>query len=154
MALFSVPISAVAVSAAQNLWHIKAGATYGFWLHGFTLDQKTLTSVEGKEIDIVRHTVTVTQGSGGSAPTPTLLSPGSASSGVTAHINDTSRASAGTRTIVKSMVWQFLNGLFYLPPPEQRIWIAPATGLIIDLPTGPSGSMTVSGHLVYEEVGL
>jgi hypothetical protein len=154
MAIFKVPMSAIAVSAAQDLWHLKAGATYPILIHEIVLSQKTLVAVEGKDIKLIRHTVTVTQGSGGTTPTPQNTMPGGASSGITAHMNDTTQASAGTLTTLHADVWQFLNGFFWMPAPEDRIFIAPATGFIVSLAVAPSGSMTVSGTITYEELGL
>lgn len=154
MATFKVPMSAVSVSVAQDLWHIKAGATYGLLIHEVILSQKTLIAVEGKELKFIRHTVTVTQGSGGSTPTPANTMPGGSASGVTARMNDTTAASAGTLTTVHADVWQFLNGFFWLPAPEDRIFIAPSTGFIVNLPTAPSAAMVVSGTITYEELGL
>lgn len=154
MAIFKVPMSAVAVSAAQDLWHLKAGSTYPLLIHEIVLSQKTLVAVEGKDIKLIRHTATVTQGSGGSTPTPQNINPGGASSAITAHMNDTTQASAGTLTTLHSDVWQFLNGFFWMPAPEDRIFIAPATGFIVSLAVAPSASMTVSGTITYEELGL
>lgn len=154
MAIYKVPMSAVAVSVAQDLWHVKAGATYGILIHEVVLSQKTLIAVEGRELVFKRHTVTVTQGSGGSTPTPVNTMPGGSASGATIHMNDTTAASAGTLTNIHADVWQFLNGFFWLPAPEDRIFIAPSTGFIVNLPTAPSASMTVSGCITYEEIGL
>jgi hypothetical protein len=154
MAIFKVPMSAVSVSAAQDLWHVKAGPTYPLLIHEIVLSQKTLVAVEGKDLKMIRHTATVTQGSGGSAPTPQNIVPGGASSGCTVHMNDTTQASAGTLTTLHADVWQFLNGFFWMPAPEDRIFVAPATGFIVSLVAAPSASMVVSGTITYEELGL
>ena len=34
MAIFKIPMSAVSISTVQDLWHIKAGATYPLLIHG------------------------------------------------------------------------------------------------------------------------
>ena len=154
MAIFKIPMSAVACSAAQDLWHLKAGATYPLLIHEIVLSQKTLVATEGRDLKLIRHTTTVTQGSGGSTPTPAQMNPGGSASGITAHMNDTTQASAGTLTTLHSDVWQFLNGFFWMPAPEDRIFISPATGFIVSLVTAPSASMTVSGTITYEELGL
>ena len=154
MAIFKVPMSAVSVSAAQDLWHVKAGATYPLLIHEIVLSQKTLVAVEGKDLKLIRHTTTVTQGSGGTTPTPQNTNPGGASSGTTVHMNDTTQASAGTLTILHSDVWQFLNGFFWMPAPEDRIFIAPGTGFILSLVAAPSAAMVVSGTITFEELGL
>jgi hypothetical protein len=156
MAIFSAPINAVAVSAIQDLFSLKVGTTYPILIHEIRLGQKTLTATEGKEIEFHRLTATVTQGTGGTAPTPVLHSPGGAASTVTARINDvtTQCTSSGTDTKIQSDVWQFLNGYFYLPAPEDRLFFAPSTAFSLKLPTAPSASMTVSGVIVWEELGV
>jgi hypothetical protein len=154
MAIFTVPMDAVAVSAVQDLWHIKAGATNGLFINSIELNQKTLTTVEGKELRLKRHTVTVTQGSGGTTPTPQKMAPGGAASGTTVHMNDTTRASAGTLTVIAALTWQFLNGFLWMPAREDRPYIDISTGFVVELSTAPSGSMTVSGTITFEEVGI
>lgn len=154
MAIFTVTMNGVAVSALQDLWHVKAGSVYPIAIHSVVLNQKGLTAVEGKEVVFRRHTSTVTQGSGGSSPTPQPAGNLGATSGATVHMNDTTPASAGTLTAIHADVWQFLNGFFYMPPPEDRLIIAPATGFVVQLPSAPSGSMTVYGTLTFEELGL
>lgn len=154
MAIFKVPMSAVSISTVQDLWHIKAGATYPLLIHEVVLGQKTLVAVEGQDLKLVRHTVAVTQGSGGSTPTPQNVAPGGASSGCTIHMNDTTQASAGTLTTLHSDVWQFLNGFFWMPAPEDRIFIAPGTGFVVSLAAAPSATVVASGTITYEELGL
>lgn len=154
MAMFSVAISNVAVSAVQDVFHLKAGASRPIVIHAIELEQRGLTGVEGLAIRLRRQTVTVTQGSGGSTPTPSPLGGGSASSGVTAHANDTTQASAGTITTLFGKVFYVLNGLLWLPTPELRPTIDAGTGFIVDLATAPSASMNLSGYIAYEEPGL
>jgi hypothetical protein len=156
MAIYSVPISAVAVSATQTLFMIKASATAPLLLHEIRLGQKTLTAVEGKEIEWHLLTATVTSGSGGSLVTAKNISaPNGTASGATCRVNDTvSPTTTGTDTIVESDIWAFLNGYFWLPAPEDRIYIPPNCAFTLKLPTAPSASMTVSANLVYEELGV
>lgn len=154
MAIFSVPLSDVTVTAVQDVWHLKAGSASPLRILGFSLDQKGLTAVEALNVRARRHTVTVTQGSGGSTPTPVAIAPASASSGITAHANDTTQASAGTLTTIFGATWQLLNGLLWLPTPEFCPLIAPSTGFIVSLDTAPSASMKLSGWIAFEEIGL
>jgi len=154
MAIFKIPMSAVSISTVQDLWHIKAGGTYPLLIHEIVLSQKTLVAVEGRDLKLIRHTATVTQGSGGSTPTPQNIAPGGASSGCTIHMNDTTQASAGTLTTLHADVWQFLNGFFWMPAPEDRIFVAPGTGFIVSLAAAPTAAMVASGTITYEELGL
>lgn len=154
MAMFSVAISDVTVTAVQDVFHLKAGATYPIIIHAIELEQKGLTATEALNLKFKRHTATVTQGSGGSTPTPALLAGGSSASGITAHANDTTQASAGTITTMFGKTFNLLNGVFWMPSPEMRPVISISTGFIVDLATAPSASMKLSGYIVYEELGL
>lgn len=154
MAVFSVAVADVNVTAVQDVFHLKAGSTNPIRILGVELEQKGLVAVEALNVRFRRHTATVTQGSGGSTPTPVPIAPASASSGITAHANDTTQASAGTITTLFGKTWQLLNGLFWLPLPEFFPLIAPATGFIVSLDTAPSAAMKLSGSVVFEEIGL
>lgn len=156
MAIFTVPITAVSVSAAQDLWSIKAGTTRPVILHSFNLGQRGLTTVDAMRLRIRRVPATMTQGSGGTAPTPVNISPGGSASGVTAHINDTTQAtSSGTIVTEWEDILQALNGIIYMPPPEDRMVFDAGSGFVIDTPTVfAGGAATMSGAMVYEEVGL
>ena len=154
MAFYTVAISDVTVTAVQDVFHLKAGATYPISIIALELEQKGLTAAEALNVKFKRHTATVTQGSGGSTPTPAVLAGGSASSGITAHANDTTQASAGTLTTLFGKTFQLLNGLVWIPVPEMRPIISVSTGFVVDLATAPSASMKLSGYIVYEELGL
>lgn len=154
MAIFKVPMKAVSASAQQDLWHVKAGSTRSIVLREVRLSQRGLAVVESWDIAFRRHTVTVTQGSGGSTPTPVNVRPGGPSSGATVHMNDTTKASAGTLTDIDADVFHVLNGFFWLPPPEIDITIDPSTGIVVVLNTTPSGAVNLSGCLTFEEIGL
>lgn len=154
MAIFRVPMNAVAVSAQQDFWHIKAGASRAIALREINIEQSNVTTLELWKIVLKRHTSTVTQGSGGSTPTPVNCQPGGASSGVTAHMNDTTKATAGTLTILHAGVFNLLNGFFWMPPPEHVVVADISTGLVVTLDTTPLGSTNVSGTLIFEELGL
>lgn len=154
MAIYRVPMVGVAATVQQDLWHIKAGAVYPIVLREIHLEQTSLSALELWQLVIKRHTSTVTQGSGGSTPTPVNVDPGGSASGVTAHMNDTTKASAGTLTNMVGLAMNVLNGCFWLPPPEHVIKAVPGTGLVVTLNTTPSASATLSGCLVFEELGL
>lgn len=153
MRLYAVSFSAVAVSAAQDLIGLLATANMAFKVHYVELGQKTLTSWEAKEITLRRNPATATVGSGGSAATPRPFNPGDAAATVTARTNDTTaQTTSGTQAILLARDWEFLNGFFWMPAPEQRPIIKPSEGFAINLGTAPSGSMTASGTVWIEEL--
>lgn len=150
---YSVSIDQIAVSAAQDLFGLYAGANMAFRLLRIELGQRSLTSWEAKPIKLIRMPATVTTGSGGTTPTPQKFNNGDAAATVTAHINDTvAMTTSGSASILFARTWEFLNGFFWLPTPREEIVIAPSQALAVNLPVAPSASMTVSGTIEFEEV--
>lgn len=150
---YTISITDVAVSAAQDLFGVLATSGMAFEIWRLELGQKTLTTWEAKGIKVIRNPVTATVGSGGSAATPRPLNFGDPAATVTARINDTTPQSTnGTAAVLYARDWEFLNGLIWVPLPDERPVIAPSQGVNINLPTAPSGSMTVSGSLVIKEL--
>jgi hypothetical protein len=150
---YTVNITDVAVSAAQDLIGILATSGMAFKLWRVELGQRTLTSWEAKTIKIIRNPVTVTAGSAGTSATPQKMNSGDAAATVTARINDTTPQSTnGTASVLLQREWEFLNGFIWVPMPDERPVIAPSQGLAINLPTAPSASMTVSGFALIEEL--
>lgn len=153
MRLYAVTFSAVAVVVAQDLFNLTATANMAFKIHYIELGQKTLTSWEAKEIRLRYMPAVVTAGSGGSAPTPRPINPSDVAATVTAHTNDTAgMTSSGTPYDMLARDWEFLNGFFWMPAPEQRPIVKPGAGIALELPTAPTASMTASGTIVFEEL--
>lgn len=151
--VYSLSFSDVAVSAAQDLLIAQASSSVPIAVHSVTLTQKTLTAWEAKNVRIRRVPATVTLGSGGSTPTPRPLLKNDAAAGGTYHANDTTPAtSSGTIVDLHSEEWNFLNGFYYLPPPEDRPVIGVSEAVTVKLDTAPSAAMTCSGTIVFEEL--
>ncbi|MBK9496705.1 MAG: hypothetical protein IPO08_19825 [Xanthomonadales bacterium] len=151
--LYTISITDVAVTAAQDLINITATSGMAFKLWRVELGQKTLTTWEAKGITINRFPATVTAGSGGSAATPRPMNAGDAAATITARINDTtSMTTSGTAVTLLGRDWEFLNGFIWVPMPDERPVFGPSTGCNIKLVTAPSASMTVSGFAVVEEL--
>ncbi len=150
---YNIPIDGVAVSAPQDLFGLLATANMAFQVWELYLGQKTLTTAEMRQIVCKCMPATATVGSGGSAATPRKLGgSGDTAATFTARINDTTpQTTGGTAEVVYSDVWYFTNQNFiWLPRKTGRI-IQPSQGFVVNLPTAPSGSMTVSGNLVVRE---
>lgn len=151
--VYSLSFSDIAVAAAQDLLGITTTASVPIAIHSVVLSQKTLTSWEAKNVKLLRVPATVSQGSGGTTPTPRPMNAGDAAAGGTYHANDTTPAtSGGTIVVLHNEEWNFLNGLFWLPPPEDRPIIRVSEGFMVNLVTAPSASMTCSGTVVFEEL--
>lgn len=152
--LYAVTIDAVAVSAAQDLFGLLATSGMAFKVHELYLGQKTLTTAEMRQVVCKRMPATATVGSGGSAATPRpVKSYTDVAATVTARINDTTpQTTSGTAQTVYSDDWYLSNqGLIWLPRDNGPV-IAPSQGFVVNMATAPSGSMTVNGTLIFEEL--
>lgn len=153
MRLYSVSFTDVAITATQDLFGILTTANMAIKIHTIELGQRTLTTWEAKSVRLVRNPAAVTVGSGGNVATPRPLNPGDSAATATARINDTvNQVTAGTQAIMFSRDWEFLNGFFWMPAPEQRPIIAPSSGCALQLVVAPSASMTCSGYIEFEEL--
>lgn len=152
---YSVPFSAVAVSAAQDLFEVVASSGKPFILHevvaGQTSDMGDAAS-EALQISIKRG-VGSTSGSGGSTVTPAKHATNDAAAGPTAEINNTSQhaAGGGSLTTIRTETFNIQAGYQYLPTPEQRITFLAAEACVVSI-TAPADALTMSGTLVFEEL--
>lgn len=153
MRLYSVSFADVAVAAAQDLINLTATANMGLKIHYIELGQRTLSAWEAKNVILRRNPATVTVGSGGGAGTIRRMNPSDAAATFTARINDTTgQTTSSTAETLLARDWEFLNGFFWMPAPEQRPIIRPGEGFAIVLGTAPSASMTASGTAIVEEL--
>lgn len=147
--MYSASFSAVAVSAAQDLFEILAPSTGIVRIHEVRISQITKTTSEMLRLTIQRNSGS---GSGGSTPTKYPLEVGMAAAEATIEANNTSRAAGAT--ILVNMMWNVVNGEYvYLPIPEDRITISPSGYATVGLETAPAASMTMSGTIIWEEIG-
>lgn len=151
--LYTVQFTNVAITAAQDLINITATANMALAVHSIELGQKTLTAWEAKEVTFKRFPATVTAGSGGTAPTPQKINNGDPAATFTARVNDTTNMTTNaTAVTIWARTWEFLNGFFWMPAPEERPILAPSQGMALALGTAPSASMTCSGYMLVEEL--
>lgn len=154
--MYSVPFSAVAISAAQDLFEILAATGKPFILHEVTFAQASDfgdAAAEGLSILIKKATGSYTSGSGGSTVAPAKHATNDAAAGPTAELNNTTQASAGSGalTTIRAEALNVQSGYQYLPPPEQRILFLAAEACVVSL-TAPADAITGSGTAVIEEL--
>jgi len=150
--IYTATLSAIAVTAIQDLWEINAPSDAVVILHSCEIGQNTDfgdAEAEGLPVQISRATGTA--GSGGASVTPTPLEVGDAAYGGTVERNNTTQA--GTTTVIHTEVFNIQGGWLYLPPPEKRIVISPSGVLVIELPVAPTDSITVYSTITFEEIG-
>jgi len=150
---YTVIFSAVAVSAAQDLFEITPADDRPIEILGLSLGQTSDTGDaqdEQLQISIIRgHT---TSGSGGTAPTPGALNPLDAAAGFTAEVNNTTVASAGTTVTLHTDAWNVRAGYTVWWPPEARPVATQGNTTIVVRQTAPADAITMSGTLYVREL--
>src|ERR1043166_8222575 len=139
---YSVPFSAVSISAAQDIFEVLAATGKPFILHEVTVAQSSDygdAQAEGLSILIKKATGSYTSGSGGSTVTPAKHLTNDAAAGPTAEINNTSQASAGSGalTTIRAEAFNEQGGYQYLPPPEERIFFLATEACVVSI-TAPA----------------
>lgn len=151
---YSVIFSAVAVSAAQDLFELTPADDKPIEIVGMELGQSSDAGDAADEllqISIIRgHT---TSGSGGSAPTPTPMSPSSAAAGFTAEVNNTTVATTGTTTTLQTTCWNVRAGYVQWFPEGCRPVCGQGNTSIVVRQTAPADAITMSGTLYVRELG-
>ena len=106
-------------------------------------------------LEILRHDSDATTGSGGAAGLENPLDPGTAASGVVSETNNTTKVTGGTTTAIRLIAESFnvrAGHISIYPPLERPIW-SNGQFLTIELIKTPADSLTMSGYIVYEEIG-
>lgn len=143
-------------TAVQDVFSILASASKGVQLHHIHLDAAGVSSAAQIRLRLKRGTATVTQGSGGTAPTPFVTDAGDASTAATAtvHCNDTTQATtSGAFTNACFFQWDVLLPFDYMPGPEDedRETALVSQAIILDLPAVITAT-SVSGFIKWREV--
>ncbi len=139
--VYAVTFSAVAVSAAQDLFELTPADDKPIEIVGIEL---------GLQISIIRGNAT--SGSGGSAPTPAPLNPNDTAAGFTAEVNNTTVASAGTAVTLATTCWNVRAGYIQWWPEGMRPSASQGNTLIRVTQTAPADAVTMSGTLYVREL--
>lgn len=148
--VYTVPIENGTIgTAVQDIFSLLCGAGNGVVLHHIHLEAN-VSAEAALRMRLKRGTATVTQGSGGSAPTPAPVDAADASSsGVTAHIGDTTQATtSGAFTTLAGFYWDVALPFDHMPAPEDRETCIASQALILDLPA-TIASTTISGFVKF-----
>lgn len=150
---YAVTFSAVAVTAAQDLFDLAPASNKPVAIVSISLGQTTDSGDaqdEQLQITLVRGNSTV--GSGGSSATAAPLSPADTASGVTGRVNDTTVATSGTAVTLHTDVWNVRAGYTFMFPPDARPTCTSTETRICLRQTAPADSVTMSGTIVFEEL--
>lgn len=146
--MYSAVFEEVAVTAAQDLFEINAASDSVVVVHSLEISQSSDTDSEQLNLLIHRGS---TSGSGGSSVTARPMEAGDAAFGGTVEANNTTQSSEGN--IIHSAAFNVLSGYVFVWTPETRPVVSPSGRLIIELQTVPADSLTMSGTVVFEEIG-
>ena len=158
MARYSCSFSKVAVSVEQDLFELLAPTDAAVVLISARFGQSSDAGDAAAEmlpVEIIRGEGTVTSGSGGSAGTEEPLESGAAAAGGVCEINNTTRMVVGTGSL-HTMVADAFNiqvGYLYQPVPEERIAVSPGDRITVAIAAAPTDPITMSGTIVWDEIG-
>lgn len=151
---------AVAITAAQDLFEVLSSASAITIVHGFSLFQTTDLSDAAEEVlrlTTNRGSGSVTSGSGGSTATMVPKVRGNTAWGGTVEVNNTTVLAVGTGTLtndIEHLGWNIRIPMFHLWTPEQRPIILPSERWTLELEAAPADSLTVSGTIYLEQIGV
>lgn len=156
--MYTAQFSAVAVTAVQDLFEVLAPADAVVKIDNWEIFQTTDTGDAAEEIlrlEIVRGIGSVTSGSGGTTVTAQPVSDGDPAFGGTIEANNTTRMAAGTGTLetLQQYGWNVRMPVQTIYTPETRPVISPGNRWTLSLPAAPADSLTMSGHITFEEIG-
>lgn len=151
--LYTVDISAVAVSVVQDLFNFTATANMAIRPRRIELGQVTQSTWGALGVALAFNPATVTAGSGGSVGTVNKTRSTDAAATATARINDTTgQTTSGTQVQLMARAWELLNGFFWLATPDEMWTIPPSGGMALQLKNAPGSAITVSGVFEFEEL--
>jgi hypothetical protein len=155
MTIFTATFSAIAVTAAQDVFEIVAPADSRLRLREVRLGQYSDfgdAAAEILSVQILRgHSTT---GSGGAAVTPANVEghAGRRASAATVARNNTTVASGGSPETVLADAFNIAQGWRYAPAEAEMIRLEKAVRLVVRT-SAPADSLTMNGTLVFEELG-
>ena len=152
--VFTATFSAVAVSAAQDLFELVAHSSSRLELIEVKVGQESDegdAAAEMLAIQIIRGYTT--SGSGGASVTPANVQPWSNAATAVVERNNTTVAQDGTGVILEADTFNIMGGWRHYPVPEERIRLEVSTRLVVRLPVAPADAVTMYGTIKWKEIG-
>jgi hypothetical protein len=142
----------VAVTAPQDLFMLLTSSAVPIEVLSIRISQSSDFGDAQDELLPVRfRTGMTTNGSGGSAPTPTKTAQGDAAATATLRVNDTTASSGGTILELWEDCFNVRGGFVYMPLPDERFLTGVSARFAVNLPTAPADSITMSGTITWKE---
>jgi hypothetical protein len=151
--LYTAQFSAVAVSAAQDLFEIVAPSDAIVKIHNIRLGQTSDVGDAAEEILLIKlNSGATTSGSGGGSYTPVPIELGDAAFGGTCEINNTTQAADGTIVTHHAWPWNVRGPFEIIFEPETRPVLSPSRRCVLTIPA-PADALTMMGTITFEEIG-
>jgi hypothetical protein len=151
---YTVAFNSVAVTAQQDFFEISPADDKPVEVLGLMLAQSS-DAGDAQDEQLALRVIRgfTASGSGGSAATPTALSPADTAAGFAAEINNTTVANTGTTVDLHNDAFNVRAG-YQLWLPEGCEWKVnqAQTTLVVRLATTPADSLTMSGTLYCREL--
>lgn len=160
MSIYVATVSAVAVTAAQDVFEIVAPSNSRVAIREIFLGQYSdFGDAQAELLSVLLIRGHGTAGSGGSVLTPVNLSPftGALVAGSTVLANNTTVAvnGAGSPKTLRAAVWNLqgaFGGFLYRPKARDRIIVEKSQRFVCRI-TAPADSITLNASILFEEVG-
>lgn len=152
--MYRTTFSKVAVTAAQDLFEVTGPSDAVTRIHGWGIGQSSdVKDAEEEILNIALKSGATTSGSGGTTPTPVPNSLGDVAYGGTVEANNTTKATSGTIVMHDPREVNVRVGIDVLYEPEDRKDLSPSARLTLELIDAPVDSLTMSGYIIFEEIG-
>ncbi len=151
MPVFTATFSAVAATAAQDVFEIATSASSRVRIREIRLSQYSDFGDAQSEllsVSIIRGNAT--SGSGGTTVTPANLEPWSRAAVTTVEANNTTVASTGSPQTLIVDAWNVAANWWYAPPRDEQPQVDINSRLVVRI-TAPADSLTINGTIVFEE---
>ncbi len=153
---YQVSTEGVAVSAAQDLAQIIGAAGKILRIRRVHVGATDTTEPTAQQLELRCRFLpaTVTNGSGGTSPTPRLFDPGDAAASFTAKANNTTPAtSSGTAVILEEWGCHIANGWTWIWPDAETPIVGPSESFTFELLSTVTGTVHLSMSVSVEELG-
>jgi hypothetical protein len=151
---YAVSFEEVACSAAQDLLQINGAAGKMLRILSVSVAMADTSPPTNQQFGLRARFLpaTVTNGSGGSSPTPQPYDPGDSAASFTAKANNTSKATTnGTASVLLEDGCNAFSGYLYMFPSPPVV--GPSEAFVWELLSTPTGTPHLSGTAVVEEMG-
>lgn len=152
--IYTATFKFVTIAAAQDLISLKGstGKVCRLRRAWLSMNDTGIQTAQGLRLNVKYASATLTQGSGGSTPTPRPLDPGDPAASFTAHANDTTPATTSGAFTDLNPDGGHNYGGFNLPFRDGPVF-GLNEGIVFELNSTVSGTCNFSGGVEVEEFG-